>query len=235
MEEETPILRALVDTRERQVQKARIQFENRIGALERRDDEGTTAQLAIVERYYRAFLALEKELEKDIADIVSDYPIFDYVSEVRGIGPGLAAKLIAMIDIDRAPHVSSLWRYAGFGLVKDDEGNLVRERPVKGQKLSYNKRLKTSCRLIAMSFLKTGSPYRAVYDQAKEFYTLNRPDWTKAHCHEAALRKMVKLFLSHLWVVWRTLERLPVTEPYAHARLGHSHYYTPQEFGWPDF
>ncbi|MBW2674350.1 MAG: hypothetical protein JRD89_13230 [Deltaproteobacteria bacterium] len=40
------------------------------------------------------------------------------------------------------------------------------------------------------------------------------------HVDARARRRMLKLFLAHLWVVWRTMEGLPVHEPYA-ARLGH--------------
>jgi len=39
---------------------------------------------------------------------------------------------------------------------------------------------------------------------------------------ERAKRRAVKLFMSHLWEVWRELDGLPVTEPYPSAVLGHS-------------
>lgn len=44
-----------------------------------------------------------------------------------------------------------------------------------------------------------------------------------AHRHQAAIRYMVKKFLEEMWVVWRTIEELPVTEPYAVAVLGRKH------------
>jgi hypothetical protein len=223
------MLRALVDVRDRQVQKARIQFGNRVSALERGDDDGQhTDQLSIAQRWAARFEELEAELDKDIKAAVQEYPIYELMVEVKGVGPMTAAKLISMIDITAAPHVSSLWRYAGYAVIDGE-----RERPVKGEKLHYNKRLKTACYLLGGSFLKSNSPYRAVYDRAREKYALTKPDWTKAHQHQAAMRKMIKMYLSHLWVVWRELEGLPVTEPYVHAHLGHEHYYSPAEFGWP--
>ncbi len=42
------------------------------------------------------------------------------------------------------------------------------------------------------------------------------------HVHMRAQRKMMKLFLAHLWMVWRTAEGLPLSTPYAHGILGHS-------------
>ena len=44
-----------------------------------------------------------------------------------------------------------------------------------------------------------------------------------AHRHNAAIRYMVKMFLQEMWKVWRELEELPVTEPYAVAILGREH------------
>ena len=48
------------------------------------------------------------------------------------------------------------------------------------------------------------------------------------------MRKMTKMFLSHLWTTWRTIEGLEVTAPYVHDILGHAHLYEPIEFGWPE-
>lgn len=222
-------LRALVDTRDRQIQKARIQFGNRLSALDREADVGSDRQRNILERYHKQLEDLEEQLDEDIAEEVAQEPIYEYVSAVKGIGPGLAAKLIAMIDIERPATVSALWRFAGYAVIDGE-----RERLVKGVKAHYNKRLKTTCYLVASSFLKSGSPYRRIYDEAREHYLANRPDWTKGHQHNAAMRKMIKIFLQHLWLVWRELEGLPTSKPYAHGIMGHGSMYTPKEFGWPD-
>lgn len=222
-------LRALVDLRDRQIQKARIQFGNRLDALERGADNGNEKQHELVDRWYRRFDDLETELDRDIIQLVKDHPAYPYLIELRGIGPLLAAKLLALIDIERASHVSSLWKYAGYG-VTDGE----RDRPKKGEVLPYNKRLKVTCHLIATSFLKCNSPYRAIYDDSRQYYAANRPDWTPLHQHHAALRRMTKRFLSHLWIVWREVEGLPVSDPYVQAYLGHTHIDSPQDYGWPN-
>lgn len=44
-----------------------------------------------------------------------------------------------------------------------------------------------------------------------------------AHRHQAAIRYMVKMFLQEMWLVWRTIEELPVTDSYAVAVLGRTH------------
>jgi hypothetical protein len=119
----------------------------------------------------------------------------------------------------------------------NDQGE--RDRPRKGEKLAYNARLKSVCYLISTSFLKTRSPYRVVYDDAKTQYERTKvtgnkeTDWTPAHVHMASMRKMVKVFLAHLWVTWRTVEGLPTRALYVHEYLGHTSVYAAEDFGWP--
>lgn len=42
------------------------------------------------------------------------------------------------------------------------------------------------------------------------------------HIHNMAKKELANMFLIHLWQKWRTLEGLPVTNPYVQAILGHS-------------
>ena len=253
------LLRVLVDLRDRQIQKGRVQFGNRLGAIQRGADASDDQQEEVVARYLARFEALEKELDADIRELVKDYPIYAELSSVRGIGPGLAAKLIALIDIREATMVSKLWRFAGFAVINGE-----REKLVKGEKAHYSGRLKTAMYQVGISFLRSESPYRKVYDEAHAFYLANRPDWARCatcncptnecrepelhslmsfrtpkkgwktlHIHLAAMRKMEKLFLAHLWERWRLLEGLPIRVPYVQEVLGHTNIRRPNEFGWP--
>jgi len=52
---------------------------------------------------------------------------------------------------------------------------------------------------------------------------------SEGHVHNQAMRKMIKLFLACLWLVWRKAEGLPVTKPYAIDKLGHNSYIDPWE------
>ncbi|MBA7665097.1 hypothetical protein ES703_73163 [subsurface metagenome] len=49
------------------------------------------------------------------------------------------------------------------------------------------------------------------------------------HLDAMAVRKMIKLFLACLWLVWREAEGLPITKPYAIEKLGHSKAISPWE------
>lgn len=218
-------LRILIDLRE-VWQKQRIAFGARMDAINREVDTATEREYDLIQRYYERFMDVEDETDADILVEIEGVEIIDRMMEVKGIGPMLAARVVCMINIERANTVSALWRYCGYAVI---DGK--RERPTKGEKLHYNARLKKACYLVGSSFLKSRSPYADVYYKAKEYYTENR-EWTKAHCHNAAMRKMVKLFLSHLWVIWRTLEGLPVRNLYVEEYLGHTTIIQPEEMGW---
>lgn len=220
------LARALVDLRDRIIQKARIQFSNRLSAIDRGTDNPTYRHY--IEQWMTKFQLLEDELDSSIKDLADDFPIVEYMCRVKGVGKTLALKTVVMIDIHRADTISALWRYAGYAVINGE-----REKPVKGEKLHYNIRLKTTCYLIGSSFLRSGSPYRDIYDKAREEYE-SREDWTKLHKHNAAMRKMIKVWLSHLWLVWRKLEGLPVSDPWIVAENNHHRLYTPEEFGWYD-
>lgn len=118
-------------------------------------------------------------------------------------------------------------------------------KPTPNEKLNYNKELRTMCFRLGGSLIKAQGAYAKYYDQEKAKYlaryanqgieiipTLELPkDGGKffepvgtisvGHVHMQAMRKMIKLFLSHLWQVWREAENLPLNKPYAHAKLGH--------------
>lgn len=232
-ENKSALLKALVDLRDRQIQKARIQFGGRVSALERGADDGAgSKQLELVTRWHDRFAALEAELDQDISDLVKEIadeePLFEQLLALKGLGEILVAKLIAPIDIERAPQISSLWRYCGYGVI---DGK--RERSKGGETRHFNGPLKVTLWLIARSFMRCNSPYRKIYDSAKEHFKVKHPDWSDGHCHNAALGNMIKIFLSHLWLRWRTLEGLPIPQPYVQEHLGHTHIYKPEEFGWP--
>lgn len=116
----------------------------------------------------------------------------------------------------------------------------VGQRKIAGQLLDYNPVLKKQVYLCVDQFVKGGSLYKEFYKETKENY-LNRPDLKEemesrkggiskgtARIDAMARRKVGKLFLSHIWQVWRELEGLPVTKPYAFDILGHADYIEPE-------
>lgn len=227
-EDQLELLRHLVQMRE-QFQKFRIQNGNRLAAVTNGRATAGDFGLLAMRTYQKRFADIEESLNEQIEKLAGmltlDVPILADVQVLRGIGPILAARLLVEIDFTRCSSPSSLVAYAGYAPGRD--------RKVKGQKLQYNQRLKMICYLCGTSFLRSRSPYRGVYDAARVYYDANRPDWTKAHRHQAAMRKMIKRFLVHLYLVGRTRQGLTVRRPYVQERLGHVHIDEPQDYGWP--
>jgi hypothetical protein len=99
------------------------------------------------------------------------------------------------------------------------------QRPIPGEKISYNKWLRTKLLgVIGANFIKLSSPYRKFYDDYKNRLVAKGWGKSKKHVHNASIRYMMKMFLIDLYKAWRTLEKLPVREPYAVEYLGkHAH------------
>ena len=55
--------------------------------------------------------------------------------------------------------------------------------------------------------------------------------FSDGHVHLMARRKAAKLFLSHLWEMWRRFEGLEVRAPYIHAIGGHTNFIPPPLVG----
>lgn len=222
------LLRSLVDLRDRTVQKSRVAFSNRLFAIQNNTDTVPSQGIAEINRWLLRFIELEQEATHDIEVFAKEYPIIDVMIQVKGVGFTTAAKVASLIDIERAPTVSALWRYAGYAVI---DGKA--ERRVAHEKSHYNGRLRTNCYVVGGQFLKAHSPYADLYYEAKEKYQSER-DWDKLHIHLASMRKMIKVWLSHLWMCWREMEGLPTPNLYVMEHMGHTHLLKPQDYGWPD-
>jgi hypothetical protein len=100
-----------------------------------------------------------------------------------------------------------------------DGVRVAQPRSAKGQRSAYDQYAKKVCYLVGTSFLKAGGGYAEHYRRERAKLARERPGWAPGRRHLTALRKTEKLFLAHLWLVWRSAVGLPVTEPYA-ARNG---------------
>ena len=68
--------------------------------------------------------------------------------------------------------------------------------------------------------------YRKLYSDYKRRLANhpNHEEKSKGHRNNMALRYCVKIFLQDLWLAWRELEGLAITQPYNEAVLGHEHH-----------
>ena len=177
----------------------------------------------------------------------------------KGIGPVIAAGLLAHINIEHCPNVGPLWRFTGL------DPSLPKAS--KGEKRHYNTKLKTLCWKIGESFVKVSghedAHYGHVYlvrkereiaknamcefkDQAAEilrnknigketdaYKAYSEGKLPPAHIHARAKRYAVKLFLSHWhYVAFESRYGVPPERPYILTKPEHSeHFIMPP--GWP--
>lgn len=180
--------------------------------------------------------AIEKEIKNSLLPLSTHeknaYPISSWLLNIKGISYNTTAKLISYIDIKNSPSISALWRYCGLDAthVKRVKKISKEEAPKFGN--PYLK--KEVLGVIGDSFIKQRTPiYRGIYDneKARQLELLKkcpkvkdeRAPKTLNHAHRRAIRKMMKIFISHLWLKWREVEELSVSQPYVIERMGHIH------------
>lgn len=83
-------------------------------AIRRGDTDGPVPLLG---RTYRRHSDEERELRRAMLLALAAHPAWPWLSRVKGIGATLAAKLLARLDVARAPSPSSFWAYCGLATV----------------------------------------------------------------------------------------------------------------------
>jgi len=227
---------------------------SRVSAQVRKSHLGKNKKTCpVTEQVLEKTKELEEWLDGMLEGFVKKHPAYDWFSKVKGIGNVNIGKVVALIDIEKASMVSKLWRFAGFGCGEDGKA----ERMRRGEKLHYNKTLKAMCWRLAKSLIRAKGHYYDYYLEQKqrivdrlkaEGITIVPSDklpkekgkhvekngyFGLGHVDMMAMRKMIKLFLSHLWEEWRKAEGLKVTKPYVHAIKGHSDFISAEEFVQP--
>ena len=150
---------------------------------------------------------------------VTDMPVFNLYTETNTYQANNVA--VHNCGLDVGPDGKGRSRKAEHLIDReytDKEGNQSTRKSI-----TYNPFAKTKLMgVLAGSFLRCGSPYAQVYKDYKQRLE-NHPshkDKTANHRHQMAMRYMCKRFLVDLYMAWRPLEGLEVTEEYAVRKLG---------------
>lgn len=195
-------------------------------------------------------------LEHQIRRALDKYSVSNengqWLRSVTGIGPVIAAGLMAHIDITKARTSGAIWRFAGLDPTSTWE---------KGQKRPWNAELKVLCWKAGDSFVKTcnnpNSEYGHHYKERKALETERneRGEFKEqadvmvkkvgkttvayqsykegklpaGHLDARARRYAVKLFLSHYFeVAYRNHYGTEPPLPYPIAHMGHAHKIEPK-------
>ena len=181
------------------------------------------ADLNVVAKSIEPLKERRAEVEKEMAKLAKQLPVYAWVSGVKGLGPvGLAVIIGETGDLSNYPHWRMVWKrlglmpYEGKAASSWKSGGLTKENWVT---LGYSPKRRAeihACVADPMSkhqlesAQKSGSEFGAAKGKYGEVYVARRektlvdhPDWTKAHARADALRIMTKTLISDLWSEWR--------------------------------
>lgn len=131
------------------MQGERIRASHRVGQLTTREAPHSTLDWLLDQ-----FGRLERNIKSTLDAYTEHHAVGAWAKSLVGIGPVLSAGLLAHIDIERAPTVGHIWRFAGLDPTV---------RWQAGQKRPWNAELKTLCWKIGESFVKTSSRAGSFY------------------------------------------------------------------------
>ena len=176
-----------------------------------------------------------RSFEKAMLVQLKKSPIYiEFLSKVKGVGVVTSAYLVAMVRIDRAVKVSALIRYCGFGTCtvvgskqfgkserRDGAPKYAPDGTLTDGTGTFNDELKASLvvcfKMMRQSCAKTREEHRYLkrWDDAKRT-ALTMPNerlgrvMRPGEADDKGRRKATDLFLWDLYVMWRTIEGLPV-------------------------
>ena len=137
---------------------------------------------------------LEKEkktLLKECKPLIKEE--YEKTKDIRGIDVGLLARLLAHAHPNKAVTLSRYLSWTGY------KGHVLK-RNQKGEGKRPNYKAKSDLYLMAKSVIMHGNEdFRPRYDQCKERYRKEHPDWTKRHVDNKALNIIATFIAKEFW------------------------------------
>ena len=220
-------LRTLADLYE-DLQQLRMASDNRVSRMELERGDAMPHLRVLGE----AVGKLEHDAELELVHAWRSHPLAPWAKSVPGLGEKSIARLISVIgDPAERPNVAKLWAYCGHG---DPNRSWLPRSATQAEIFKRgNLEAKTAVWRIATQFRKTmNSPYRKVYEEARERYadrTHQSPcvrcgprgqpaqpgtPWNAGHQDAAAVRLVGKRFLQDLYDAAKRA-RVEVVQPEA--------------------
>lgn len=172
-----------------------------------RDGEGD-GPVPSLGRAYRESWTEERAAATLLEQGLEAHPAWGWLRQVTGVTPASAGKLLGRLDVTRADSPSAFWAYCGLATVARPEGGRM------AQPSRDSDDTKSLCHALGASLLRANGSYARAYREERDRLGETRSGWPPQRRHLTALRKMEKLFLAHLWLVWREALGLPVTTPH---------------------
>lgn len=160
----------------------------------------------IVKSNRARIIEIRKSYLEEMIRLGEDVPIVRSATGVRGIGCLSFLRIAVRIDIVKADTPAKLWRYCGYGLRDNLSSRLA---AMNVSEITYNGKVRRALGGIIIQLMHPDSPYRREYETylARQIKSGVRSPVASSR----GKRYIIKLWLKHLWRVWRRLEGLPYT------------------------
>lgn len=156
-------------------------------------------------------IEVRKALRGEVEKLALGIPIVHSATGVKGLQIMAFLRLATRIDINRADTPAKLWRYCGLGL-SNGTPDTIYTILVPGR-VSFSTRARTAVAQMRRTLISAGKPYRAVMDEYME--RQKKRGINNVRAGQRGWRYAMKLWLKHLWLVWRRQEKLPVGKGHA--------------------
>lgn len=225
-------------------QDARKRGDMQLRHLGEKDDPTKPGPAALLSYWAESQAVVEKDIQRMLGEFADSRPAGRWMMEQHGVGPVIASGLLAHIDIEQAPTVGHIWRFAGL-----DPSSKWK----KGEKRPFNAQLKQICWHAGQCFKRSSNSPDSFYgklyrekklmlverneaggnaERAKSFITksadvkktLAEGKLPAGNLDSQACRYAAKIFLSHMHAVmyWSRYSKAP-PKPFAISILGHAH------------
>lgn len=140
-------------------------------------------------------------------------PEFRRLKHIKGVDKRLIARLISIAHPRDFPTLSKWLVYCGYkGFV------LSRYKKGKGKRPNYQ--AKSILHLMAKGTMVHGDKnYRSIYDQCKERYSKEHPDYIKGRIHGMALNRVATLIAKEIWNRLHDVSRWSLIEELRSGKL----------------
>ncbi|MDH5664677.1 MAG: hypothetical protein OEY10_00065 [Nitrosopumilus sp.] len=143
------------------MQDRRIMTDNQIRSLQE-----STEPHEVLNWFSKNNHTLENQIKLALDIYTKSSELGQWARNNIGIGPVIAAGLIAHIDITKAPTAGHIWSYAGINGPCQEYQGMPNERIQKwekGQKRPWNAELKALCWKMGEAFVKTSNNEKSFY------------------------------------------------------------------------
>lgn len=147
----------------------------------------------------------QARMKKEIRMEVRGLPCTEWVQSTPGFNFDTLAAVVGIVgDLSRFPTPGKLKVMASIGFVDGERQRRVKGNPVKAKRMRFS-----PLRRGVLSAMANGAqmgrlePWRTIYEERKKKEEVTRPDISKIHRHDSALRVVACKMLVALWSQWR--------------------------------